>query len=265
MLALAVPAPQAHAQWRGHREGGYAPVFAPDTLFDRGFVFCRLMYDRGRMERGGIGWETDYPYAELNFMSRLAELTTATVSFEEPERATHFVVRATDEALFRCPFIMASDAGTMSLSPEEVDGLRKYLLKGGFLWVDDFWGTTAWLAWSEEIGKVLPPAQFPIVDVPLSDPIFQTPYVLPKMPQITSLQNWLRSGGRTTSERGADSEFPHLRAIRDRDGRVMVLMSHNTDIGDSWEREGDEYEFFFRFAHDGYALGINALVYMLTH
>ncbi|MSR06573.1 MAG: DUF4159 domain-containing protein [Gemmatimonadetes bacterium] len=263
LFALAATAPSAHAQWRGHREGGYAPIFAPDTLFDRGFVFCRLMYDRDRYERGGIGWETDYPYAELNFMSRVAELTTAVVSFEEPERPTHFVVRATDEALFRCPFIMASDTGTMHLSDAEVDGLRKYLLKGGFFWVDDFWGTAAWMQFSEEIGRVLPPREFPIVDIPLSDPIFQTPYVLPKMPQITSLQNWLRTG--QTSERGADSEFPHLRAIRDHAGRVMVLMTHNTDVGDAWEREGDEYEFFFKFAHDGYALGINALIYMLAH
>jgi hypothetical protein len=85
------------------------------------------------------------------------------------------------------------------------------------------------------------------------------------MPQITSLQNWYRMGGSSTSERGEDSAVPHLRAIRDADGRILVLMSHNTDIADSWEREGDDYDFFFRFAHDGYALGINALLHALTH
>lgn len=263
---LALAGAPAHAQYRRmHREGGYAPVFAPDTLFDRGFVFCRLMYESDRREQGGIGWQTDYPYAELNFMTRLAELTTAAVSFEEPKRPTHFVVRPTDPALYRCPFLMATDVGTIFLSPSEVDALRKYFLKGGFLWVDDFWGTAAWIQWQMEIGKVLPPSQFPIVDIPMNHPIFQTPYVLPKMPQITSLQNFYRLGGRSTSERGADSEVPHLRAIMDEGGRIVVLMSHNTDIGDSWEREGDEYEFFFRFAHDGYALGINALLHALTH
>lgn len=266
LLTLA-PAQTANAQYgRGvHREGNYAPLHAPDTLFDRGFVFCRLMYQSDRREPGGMGWRTDYPYAELNFMTRLAELTTAVVSLEEPQRPTHFVVRPTDEALFRCPFIMASDVGTINLSPPEVDGLRKYLLKGGFLWVDDFWGTAAWLQWEMEIGKVLPPDRFRIVDIPLSHPVFQTPYVLPKMPQITSLQNFYRMGGRSTSERGEDSAVPHLRAILDADGRIMVLMSHNTDIADSWEREGDDYDFFFRFAHDGYALGINALLHALTH
>lgn len=268
LLALAASAQPAQAQgWsRGvHREGGYAPIFAPDTLFDRGFVFCRLMYHSDRREQGGIGWQTDYPYAELNFMTRVAELTTAAVSFEEAERPTHYVVRPTDPALYRCPFIMASDVGTINFNSVEVDALRKYFLKGGFLWVDDFWGSVAWMQWEMEIGKVLPPSEFPIVEIPKDHPIYQVPYVLPKMPQITSLQNWNRNGGTTTSERGYDSAEPHLRAIMDADGRIVVLMSHNTDIADSWEREGDDYAFFFRFAHDGYALGINALLYMLTH
>src|SRR5436309_2674861 len=81
----------------------------------------------------------------------------------------------------------------------------------------------------------------------------------------TSIQFWRRSGGTTTSERGPDSAVPHLRAIRDANNRIMVLMTHNTDIGDSWEREGEDYEYFYRFAHDGYALGINALVHVMAH
>ncbi len=265
LLLLGGPAPAEAQYWRGHREGGYPIILAPDTLFDRGFVFCRLQYTQDRWEPGGIGWQTDYPYAELNLMTRVSELTTAVVSFEAKNQPTHYVVRPTDEALFRCPFIMASDVGTISLSSADVTALRTYFLKGGFLWVDDFWGTPAWYQWSTEIGKVLPPEEYPIEEVELSDPIFQTPYLMTRMPQITSLQNWTRNGHTSTSERGEDSKDPHLRAIRDHDGRIMVLMSFDTDIGDAWEREGDDYDFFYRFAHDGYALGINALIHMLSH
>ena len=103
------------------------------------------------------------------------------------------------------------------------------------------------------------------MDVPVNDALFETLYVLTKLPQITSIQFWRRSGGTTTSERGPDSAVPHLRAIRDANNRIMVLMTHNTDIGDSWEREGEDYEYFYRFAHDGYALGINALVHVMAH
>jgi hypothetical protein len=159
---------------------------------------------------------------------------------------------------------MGSDVGTVEFSGEEAARLREYLLKGGFLWVDDFWGTAAWERWSREIAKVLPPAQYPIQEVPPTDQIFRSLYEVPRVPQITSLQNWRRSGGTNTSERGSDSAVPHLRAIRDPGGRIMVVMTHNTDIADSWEREGDDIEFFYRFAHDGYALGINVLLHSMT-
>jgi hypothetical protein len=85
------------------------------------------------------------------------------------------------------------------------------------------------------------------------------------VPQITSLQNWRRSGGTSTSERGYDSAIPHLRAIRDSRGRIMVVMSHNTDIADAWEREGEDEEFFSRFSVDGYAVGINVVLYSMSH
>ena len=99
----------------------------------------------------------------------------------------------------------------------------------------------------------------------LTDPLFSTLYELNHMPQITSIQFWRRSGGTTTSERGEESKTPHLRAIRDGKGRIMVLMSFNTDIGDAWERETEDIEFFYKFAHDGYALGIDALLHVMSH
>ncbi len=232
---------------------------------DAAFIFCRLAYRSVRMEQSGIGWQTDYPYAEINLMTRLSELTRTRVSRDVNQEPNHFVVRPTDDALFNCPFVMASDPGTVGFTDPEVERLRQYLLKGGFLWVDDFWGTPAWTQWSSEIARVLPPSEFPIEDVSLSDPLLNAQFLIDHVPQITNFQFWRRSGGRLTSERGADSDVVHLRAIRDTKGRIMVLMSHNTDVADSWEREGEDPGFFEQFSPMGYALGVNVLVHAMTH
>ena len=116
-----------------------------------------------------------------------------------------------------------------------------------------------------EIGKALPSNEYPIVDVPLSHPIFRVLYDVKKVPQITSIQHWRRVGGRNTSERGAESAIVNFRAITDHNGRVMVLMSHNTDIADGWERENEDWEFFDRFSADAYALAINVVLYAMMH
>jgi hypothetical protein len=253
----------AYAQRWSFRDG--SARWAPEQMPDAAFTFCRLAYRSVRSEPSGSGWRTDYPYAEINFMTRLSELTKTRVSFDATREPNHFVVRLTDDALFNCPFTMTSDVGTLGLSPEEAERLRAYLLKGGFLWVDDFWGTRAWEQWSTEIARVLPPSEFPISDVPLDDPLLRSMFEVRKVPQITNIRFWRSVGGSTTSERGSDSIEPHLRAIRDGNGRIMVLMSYNTDIADSWEREGEDPGFFYQFSPDGYALGINVLLHAMTH
>ena len=245
-------------------DGNFAPRFPPVLREDRAFSFCRIMYTSVRREPSGGGWRTDYPYGEINLMIRLSELTRTPVPFEGERRPTHYVVRLIDDALFECPFTMASDVGTIGLSGAEAEQLRTYLLKGGFLWVDDFWGTPAWQHWTREMEKVLPPSEYPIEDVPLSDPIFSTQFVVTEVPQITNIQFWRRTRGRETSERGDDSREARLRAIRDSAGRIMVVMTHNTDVADSWEREGEDPAFFYQFSPAGYALGINVLLYAKT-
>ena len=260
--------PVAHAQWGrwgGVGEGNFPPRFPPSTLPDRDFAFCKLMYDSVRYEELGMGWATDYPYAGINLMTRYSELTTARVSLDSRREPNHWVVRVMDDELFNCPFTMAADVGTIGLSPEEVEQLRAYLLKGGFLWVDDFWGSRAWQHWTSEIGKVLPPGRYPVIDVPLEHPVFRAFTHVTSVPQITAIQFWRGVGGRTTSERGADSAVPHFRAIADESGRFLVVMTHNTDIADAWEREADDPRFFSRFSPDGYGLGINVLLHVMTH
>jgi hypothetical protein len=264
VVAILAVAAAVEAQ-RYFREGSFAARWAPPQMPDASFVICRLAYRSVRMEYSGIGWQTDYPYAEINLTTRLSELTKTRVSRDESQQPNFYVVRLTDDALFNCPITVASDAGTIGIREDEADRLRTYLLKGGFLWADDFWGTAAWEHWESQISKVLPPSEYPIEDVDMSDPLLHSLFEVKQIPQITNIQFWRRSGGQETSERGADSEDVHFRVIRDKHRRVMVLMTHNTDVADSWEREGEDPAFFYQFSPAGYALGIDVLIHALTH
>jgi len=239
--------------------------------FGHGFNFCRALYtSTGRVrEAGGMGWATDYPDADRNFSVRLAEMTRTRVTrikardgtMREPE---FLVIQLTSDALYQCPYLHMEDVGWSALTPAEVTRLRAWLLKGGFLWVDDFWGERAWANWEQELRRILPADDFPIVDIPTTDPIFRTFVNVVAVPQIPSIQYWRASSG-GVSERGPDSEDPHFRGIYDAHGNLMVVMTHNTDISDAWEREGEDLRFFYSFSPAGYAFGVNIVLYALTH
>ena len=107
--------------------------------------------------------------------------------------------------------------------------------------------------------------EYPIVDITPDHMIMHALYVVEEIPQIPSIQWWRMNGRRGTSERGRESATPHLRAIFDEEGRPLVMMTHNTDIADGWEREGEDDEFFYSFSPDAYALGINLVLYSLSH
>lgn len=247
---------------RGFEVLGAGSGLAPKEFPDRDFAICRLVYTEVR--RFGQGWRTDYPLGERNLSIRFSELTRTRVSHARDGSPNHYLVRIADDQLFQCPLLLAGDIGSIGITAEEAERLRAYFLKGGFMWVDDMWGSDQWEAWSREIAKVFPPNEFPIEDVPVSDPIFRSQFVVDHMPQIPNIGYWRGSGG-DTSEQGADSAIPVFRAIRDSRGRIMIAMTHNTDIADAWEREGDDPVFFHRFSPTGYALGINVLLHALTH
>ena len=251
----------ALAQFPGFPRGIDGAV-APRQFPDGDMAICRLVYTEVR--RYGQGWRTDYPLGERNLSIRLAELTRTRVSRAPDGSPHHYLVRLSDDQLFSCPFLMAGDVASMGLTTADAARLRTYLLKGGFLWTDDHWGSEEWEVWTREFAKVLPPAEYPIELVTPGDPIFSTQYVVKQMPQIPNIGYWRRSGG-DTSEQGADSAVPHFYAVRDRHGRIMVAMTHNTDIADAFEREADDPVFFSRFSPTGYALGINVVLYALTH
>ncbi len=260
VLAALLAAGDAVARQR--RFGGRFPI-PTEQSFDGGFNFCRAAFRTGRFGRGG-GWGVDYPDADVNFSIRLAELTRTRVSFDAEKTPRHFVLQLTDDALFRCPFVMMTEPGGLVLEAAEVTRLREYLLKGGFLWADDFWGNAAWASFEQQMRQVLPAGEFPVRTLDADHPMFRMQFPVSAVKQIPSINFWAGSGG-GTSEWGSDSAQAAARAFMDKDGRVLVLATHNTDYGDSWEREAEDPDYFYTFSVHGYAFGINVLLYALSH
>jgi hypothetical protein len=260
VLAVLAAAVTVEAQFRGGRGRTFARIAADDD-FEGRFMFCRVVFNNA-IDGDGGGWSVDYPRADENVSIRLAELTKTSITRESDGAPRHALVRFTDPQLFSCPFVMMTEPGGAFLTPQEAQNLRTYVEKGGFLWADDFWGSYAWRHWENQLRKALPASEFPIFELPADHPLYQAQFEVPGVPQIPAIGF---SFGGSTSERGADSAVPRGYGIADSHGRLMVLMTLNTDIGDSWEREGDDPQYFLHFSIRGYALGINAILYALTH
>ena len=257
----------ANPQWgrrsRDWREVGRqgVPTWEVEQKFGKDvFTFVRIKYDSSGYRRGG-GWSTDFRDSELNFSLRLQQLTTIKVN-PEP-----IVLELTDPKLFDYPFIYIIEPGGLMFHPEEVTALRKYLLNGGFLMVDDFWGDEEYDNFYQEIKRVFPDRE--PVDVPLEHEIFQCVYPLNEKPQLPSINNaWQgRSTGVTWEPRyGSDTSKAIYKAIRDDADRIMVFICHNTDLGDGWEQEGVDPWYFEEFSvKKAYPLGINIVTYAMTH
>jgi hypothetical protein len=263
VAAIAAWSADAQQIWVGNYRN-YPPRWPKASDFDGSWLYCRGYYTPVRREQSGSGWNTDYPDADHNFSVRLAELTRTRVRFDEG-REPHFVVMPmTEPLLYQCPMIFMEDFGTARLTEDEVERLREYLQKGGFVWLDDSWGSFAWTMIVAELARVLPPGEFPIIDIPPDHPIMHTLYDVREVPQVPSISHWSRTGGET-SERGRDSAVVYFKGIQDERGRLLVLISHNTDIADTWEREGESRQYFDLFSPRGYAIGVNVVLYAMTH
>ena len=259
---LSVPA-SASAQIWNSQEGRYSsPMRTGLPESSGGFMFCRLWYNMSRSMRSGLGWSTDYPAADNNFMTRLEELTPTYIEHWKNGDPGIAAVRATDPDIFRCPFLFMTDPGSVTFTRAEIEGLRHYLLKGGFLWADDLWGNRAWSYFEAEMSRILP--EYSIEEITPEHKLFSVLYAVPEVPQIPSYQSWQRNGGQT-SEFGAETAIPHLRGIFDDNRRLLVLVSFNTDIADGWEREGDVPFFFYTFSPKAYGLGINIILWAMSH
>ena len=241
--------------------GGRPARYATMDDFDGGYQFCRVVFRQGNGD--GAGWNVDWPRADINLSIRLSELSRVPVSMEGPDEPKTLLVRLNSPELYRCPFVMMTEPGGAYLDDEEAKSLREYLLKGGFLWADDFWGDYAWDYWENMLRKALPSATYPIVDIPRDHVIFQQMLNARDVPQIPGIGYW--DGADRTSERGLETSTPAYRAINDDRGRIMVLMTFNTDFGDSYERETANPLYFQKFSVPGYAFGINAIIYAMTH
>ena len=221
----------------------------------REFYFSRVRYRgyRGYYGRGG-SWATDYPRADQIFLSFIDRLLPNLDAFER-----EFVVDLFEPDLRRFPFLYALEVGRMSLSPPEIEGLRSYLLQGGFLVIDDFWGTREWQNFESEIRQVLP--EYDIVDLPIDHPIFTTFYEIEEIIQVPNIGNGVR-GGRTWECR--ERCFPVVRGIHDENGRLMVIINFNTDLGDAWEWADNPY-YPLKYSTYAYEMGVNFIVYAMSH
>lgn len=215
------------------------------------FSFARLVYgsDDGGWRRGS--WRTDSPEAERHFMEGVRRLTGIHA------RPLERFVTLDDDEIFEYPWLYAVEVGRWSLSDDQAGKLREYLLRGGFLVVDDFHGSREWAVFLEGLAKVFPDRA--VVDVPLDDPVFHVFYNVDDRVQVPGV-HWVRSG--RTFER--DGVEPHWRGVYDDDGRLMVMINFNMDLGDAWEW-ADYPDYPERWTALAYRFGINYVVYAMTH
>jgi hypothetical protein len=223
----------------------------PSSQFE--FAWTRLAYDSPGylFNRNRNSWTTDYPKADRQFLQGVLRYTRLHA------RRRENVLRPADSKLFDYPFVYAVEVGYMKLSDQEAALMREYLLRGGFLVVDDFHGTQEWNNFETQIKKVFPDRS--IEEIPLSDPIFHCLFDIQELFQVPGLQ-WLYSG-RTYEKDGYNV---HYRGIRDDDQRIMVMINFNQDLGDAWEW-ADLPQYPERYTSQAYRLGINYIVYSLTH
>lgn len=223
------------------------------------FQFVRLAYSSNRYGRssygGGYGgrqrWQTDWPDAEYHFSRGIDRLTRVAVA---PQGR---ILTPLDEEIYDFPWIYAVEVGYWHLDSQEAARMRDYLLRGGFLMVDDFHGTWEWAAFIASMERVFPDR--PIVDIPENDEAFHVIYDLDQRIQIPSRQ-FIYSG--VTYEQ--DGYTPHWRGIYDDKGRLMVAINFNMDIGDAWEH-ADWPDYPENMTALAYRFGINYLIYAMTH
>jgi len=229
------------------------------------FTFARLRYNSersyGRRSYGrGYKWLTDYPDADLNFSYRLQQLTSLEVN---PKGV---VVDIDAEQLRHYPFVYMIEPGGISLTDEEAKTLREFMLNGGFVMVDDFWGIEEWDTFYIALKKIFPERE--PEEVPLEHEIFHMVFPLKVKPQIPSVGHAMagRSRGITFEWDKPGSETPHYRAVYDDKKRIVMMICHNTDLGDGWEEEGTDPWYFREFSEKyAYPLGINIVFYALSH
>jgi len=228
-----------------------SPEFGKDV-----FTFVRIRYEAGGYR--GAGWATDMPDSDLNLSFRLQQMTSMKV---DPDAR---ILSLTDPELVNFPFIYIVEPGGLYLNEQEAVALRKYLLNGGFLMLDDFWGQREWDNMEGELQKVFPDRNF--TELPINHPIYHCVFEIKSKAQVPNVSLGIDSQYHGITWERPDAQQVHHRAIFDDKNRLMVLATHNTDNGDGWEREGENDYYFHNFSEKiAYPLGINILFYVMTH
>ena len=238
------------------------PVWTNPNAFEKDvFTFARIRYSSGRSYGYGRGnWLTDAPDSDLNFSYRLQQMTSVRAN---PDGR---FISISDPDLADYPWIYIVEPGRLLFHDEEVKALRKYLLNGGFLMFDDFWGDSAWRNVESQMKRVFPDRSFG--ELSLDHPLYHCVFEIKEKGQCPNVRTGEESQftGVTWERHDGDTRTVHHRAIHDERGRMMVFAAHNTDNGDGWEREGEYAYYFKNFSEKiAYPLGINVVFYAMTH
>jgi hypothetical protein len=218
----------------------------------------KLEFTFARLEYGSIGWRggwmTDYPKADEQFIMGLRNWCQSSLAISDDPTSC----APGDKDLFKYPFIYVVEPGYMELSTEDAANLREYLLRGGFMMLDDFWGEYEWMNVQEQMRKIFP--EYSIQELSLDHPIFHCYFDIDEVVQVPQVGNIIYRG--ITYEKGG--YVPHYHAILDETGRVMVFIARNSDNGDAWEWI-DEPRYPLKYGLAAYKLGMNLIVYAMTH
>ena len=220
------------------------------------YTFARAIYEtpyRGFGRRGGGMWATDFPEADTNFIVGLREWTGTNLRISSRTEQIPIM----DDRLFDYPFLYIVEPGFMELSSEEAARLREYIQRGGFIMFDDFWGEYEWENVQEQFHKVMP--ELEIKDLPLNHPIFHAYLDVEEVVQVPNFFNALRG---ETSEKGGI--IPHYMGAEDKNGRLVVFVARNMDLGDAWEWINDP-QYPVKYGVPAYKIGINVVIYAMSH
>jgi hypothetical protein len=231
---------------------------ADDHLAGLEWRFVRIRYHFStentpiEQDFAGEPWYIDAPAAEQNLSRRVKSATA--IQVQDP-----IVLTLDDPRLFTYPWIYFVEPGTLKMTDSEVKILREFLLRGGFATFDDFHGPYEWENFASEMKRVFPDR--PIVEVPKDHPVFNAFYKIDEYPQVAGLGSF--EAGRTWEKGGY---VAHLRTVLDDTGRPMMFINWNTDMGDGWEwSHAAEFPDYVKFTSMAYRMGINEIVYALTH
>ncbi len=237
--------------------GGIQGPTRPDPHAAKGsgeFTFVRTIYPSPFGGRRWGSWATDFPEADYHFIAgiRFWSRTNLNVSLK-PEQ-----IAIMDTRLFDYPLIYFVEPGYMALSDEEAQRLREYTARGGFLFLDDFWGEYEWENVRGQMRMIFPGRV--IEDLPLDHPVFHSYFDIDEVVQVPGIGSWLGRG--VTHEKGGF--IPHYMGVQDEKGRLVVFIARNCDLGDAWEWI-DDPRYPLKYGLAAYRVGINVIMYAMSH